>query len=118
LLNRDIFKKGTGFFLLLKMKEKELIELAKDLVGSPIGLVVKKYLAYRLDFDLESISCDSHLVMGLGVDSLDIREIPMDIEDLFSLPEISDEDLAGIQTVQDVIGYVTERYDSEVYQGL
>lgn len=44
----------------------------------------------------------------MGLDSLDLAELIMDIEEEYEL-EISDEDLAKFKTLQDVAGYIDER---------
>jgi acyl carrier protein len=50
----------------------------------------------------------SNLKIDLEFDSIELIEIVMDVEDEFGI-EISDYDADHIQTVQDIITYVTEK---------
>ena len=42
----------------------------------------------------------------MDADSLDVVELAMSIEDEFSIPEISEDDIRSIQTVGDLVDYV------------
>jgi len=42
----------------------------------------------------------------MGLDSLDIAEFSMALEDTFSLPEIEEKDLKEMATIQDVVRYI------------
>jgi acyl carrier protein len=55
----------------------------------------------------EEVTMEASFIDDLGADSLDLVELIMAMEEEFSL-EISDEDAEKIQTVQDVVNYITE----------
>jgi len=59
-------------------------------------------------FDVEGISEDSKLVEDIGLDSLDLVDLTMDIEDAFSI-QIPDEDLPKLDTVGKVVDYIIEK---------
>ena len=50
---------------------------------------------------------ETSFVDDLGADSLDIVELTMAIEEEFSLPEVSDDELKQIVTVGDLVEYVS-----------
>jgi len=67
---------------------------------------VRKIVAKNLGVDDESkITRQSHFVNDLGMDSLDQVEMVMAFEEQFGV-EISDDDAAKIQTVEDAISYI------------
>lgn len=65
----------------------------------------KKVIAKQLKISEDEIKPDSKLVDDLKADSLDIVELVMELEEQYEL-EIPDEDMPGLQTVQDVIEYI------------
>lgn len=69
---------------------------------------VKKIVAEQLGVSLNDVKGSSDIVNDLGGDSLDQIELIMAIEDEFSL-EIPDAEGEKIQTVQQIIDYVTGR---------
>lgn len=73
----------------------------KDTADKVIGIIVEK-----LDIDPSIIQMTSTL-QDLGVDSLDMVEIIMKIEEEFNI-EINDEAVEKMHNVQDVIAYVHE----------
>lgn len=54
----------------------------------------------------ETVTPETTFVDDLGADSLDVVELTMALEEEFSLPEISDEELKKITTVGDLVEYV------------
>ena len=50
---------------------------------------------------------DTAFVDDLGADSLDVVELTMALEEEFSLPEVSDDELKKIVTVGDLVDYVS-----------
>ena len=63
-----------------------------------------KYAAKQLELDESEITPDSTFE-SLGIDSLDIVELIMDLEEEFDL-QIPDEDLPKVSTVQDIVDYI------------
>ena len=61
--------------------------------------------------DEASISNDTSFVDDLGADSLDIVELTMAIEEEFSLPEVTDDELKKIATVGDLVEYVNKNIE-------
>ena len=64
-------------------------------------------------FDLapEDISEETSFVEDLGIDSLDVVELVMEMEDAFGMDEIPEEDLKKLRTVGDLVEYVTAHSD-------
>lgn len=69
---------------------------------------VIEIIVEQLGVSEEEVTPEASFVDDLGADSLDLVELIMAMEEEFGL-EISDEDAEKIQTVQDVINYITER---------
>lgn len=64
---------------------------------------VKALIADQLGVNPESITPESHLVEDLGVDSLDIVEISMALEEEYGVDEIAEEEMETIKTVGDLV---------------
>ena len=66
-------------------------------------------VADKLGFDVEEIEKDlnQNITNDLGADSLDMVEIIMEIENKLDL-HIEDEDIQGIQTIEEMIKKVEE----------
>jgi len=69
---------------------------------------VKNIIIEQLNVSEEECVPEAKFIDDLGADSLDLVELIMAMEDHFGL-EISDDDLAKITTIQDVIDYITAR---------
>jgi acyl carrier protein len=69
---------------------------------------VKNIIVDRLGVKEEEIKLESSFKEDLGADSLDVVELVMELEDEFDM-EISDEDAEKINTVGDVVTYITSR---------
>ncbi len=65
-------------------------------------------------FDLapEDVSKDTSFVEDLGIDSLDVVELVMELEDAFGLDEIPEEELKKLHTVNDLVEYVSAHSDN------
>ena len=59
----------------------------------------------------DSITMDTAFVDDLGADSLDVVELTMAIEEEFDIPETSDEELAKLQTVGDLVRFISNKVD-------
>ena len=68
---------------------------------------VKSIILAQFELDEEAVNEETNFLTDLGADSLDVVELAMNIEDEFGLGEISEEDIRGIQTVGDLVAYVT-----------
>lgn len=77
-------------------------------------MIREKYIKTKLNeaierylFDLEKkILPDSRLTEDLGLDSLDLIELAIHLEEKFKIDEIPDEELDNFNTVQDVFEYL------------
>jgi acyl carrier protein len=69
---------------------------------------VKKIIMEQLNVTEEECVPEAKFIDDLGADSLDLVELIMAMEDYFGL-EISDDELAQISTIQDVIDYIASR---------
>ncbi len=68
---------------------------------------IKKILVEQLDID-EDIVTPETTIEDLGVDSLDLVEAVMAIEDTFNI-KIEDNDLESLKTVNDFVNYVENK---------
>jgi acyl carrier protein len=69
---------------------------------------VKDIIADKLGVDRAKVVESARFIDDLGADSLDTVELVMGLEEEFGV-EISDEEGAGIMTVQQAIDFVKER---------
>ena len=68
---------------------------------------IQKLICEQFVVDPEAVTMDTAFVDDLGADSLDVVELTMALEEEFSLPEVSDEELKKIVTVGDLVEYVS-----------
>ena len=68
-------------------------------------------IADQVGVDGNSITMDTNFEEDLGVDSLDIVELSMALEEEFDIGEMSEEDLAAINPVGDLVNYLQGRLD-------
>lgn len=69
---------------------------------------LSKVVAEQVDIDVEEIKLESSFSEDLGIDSLDIFEIVMELEEEFSM-EIPTEDLEGMTKIEDLVKYINEK---------
>ena len=69
---------------------------------------IKKIIAKQLRIDVSKISDDSNLLDDLGVDSLEMIEVVMALEERFGL-SVPDEDLIKLKTVNDAAAYIESK---------
>ncbi|WDC83197.1 acyl carrier protein [Caloramator sp. mosi_1] len=72
---------------------------------------IRNIIAEQLNVDENEITEETSFV-DLGVDSLDLFQILISLEDEFGI-EIPNEDAEGIKTVKDVVDYIKERIGEE-----
>lgn len=66
---------------------------------------IKLIIAKQLGIEVEKINMDSKFKEELGIDSLDIFEIVMEVEEQYSV-EIPTEDLEDMRVVADLVNYL------------
>lgn len=71
---------------------------------------VRKIITEQLGTEDSEIRLSSSFVEDLGADSLDVVELIMAFESEFDI-EIPDEDVEGIETVEDAVNYIKEHKD-------
>lgn len=67
---------------------------------------VKNIVVDRLGVEANDVTLEASFKEDLGADSLDVVELVMELEDEFDM-EISDEDAEKINTVGDVVSYIS-----------
>lgn len=72
---------------------------------------LRSLIADQLGVDRSNIAMDTNFEEDLGVDSLDIVELSMALEEEFDIGEMSEEDLATIKTVGDLVHYLQGKLD-------
>ncbi len=60
----------------------------------------------QFDLTAEEVSEDTSFTEDLGIDSLDVVELIMEVENEFGLSEIPEEELKKMHTVHDLVEYV------------
>lgn len=78
------------------MSEKSIEEKVKDIIVEQLGV------------NAEQVTPGASFIEDLGADSLDTVELVMAFEEEFGV-EVSDEDAEKLQSVGDVIKYITEK---------
>lgn len=68
---------------------------------------IQKLICEQFVVEPDAVTKDTSFADDLGADSLDIVELTMAIEEEFSLPEVSDEELRKIITVGDLVDFVS-----------
>jgi acyl carrier protein len=72
---------------------------------------LKELISEQMGIEAGSITMESNFEEDLGVDSLDIVELSMALEQEFDIGEMSEEDLSTIKTVSDLVGYLQKQLD-------
>ena len=67
-------------------------------------------LADAVSLDESEITPDMSISEDLGIDSLDLVDIAMALEDEFDIM-VSDDELASLKTVRDIVSYISELTD-------
>lgn len=66
---------------------------------------VRDIIVDQLGVDAEEVKLETKLIDDLGVDSLEIFEVVMSLEEEFGL-EIPNEDVENIKSVQEIVKYI------------
>ena len=69
---------------------------------------IKKVLVDALNIDEETVTPQANLEDDLGIDSLAAVELALELETEFDI-RIEDEELAKLETVQDIIDIIEEK---------
>lgn len=73
---------------------------------------IKPMVVEQLGVEEENVKPDASFVEDMGADSLDLVELIMSLEEVFSTPakkiEIPDEDAEKIVTIQDAVDYLKD----------
>jgi acyl carrier protein len=69
---------------------------------------VKSIVAEQLGAAADDVTSKASLIEDLGADSLDIVELVMALEEEYEM-EIPDEDAEKIQTVEDIVTYISNK---------
>jgi acyl carrier protein len=69
---------------------------------------LKKIIAEQLNIDESTIKLSNSLKEDLGADSLDIFELVMALEEEYDT-EFDQEDLTSLDTVEDILKYLTSK---------
>lgn len=72
---------------------------------------VAAIIAEQFGVDAKSITEETTFDGDLGADSVDIVEFSMALEEAFGMEELSEEELAGITTVGDVVRKLQNHLD-------
>ncbi len=72
---------------------------------------LKNLLAEQFGVDVDTITMDTTFEDDLGADSLDLVDMSMALEEVFGVEELSEEDIAGITTVGDLVHFLQGRLD-------
>ncbi len=69
---------------------------------------LKQMVSEQLDIDVTNVTLDSDIKKDLGLDSLDIVEILMSVEEEWGII-VDDDETEGIKTVADVVALIQKK---------
>mgnify|MGYP004665807237 FL=1 len=69
---------------------------------------IRKMIAERFDIEEGTITPETNIIEDLGVDSLDVAELLLVIEDEFSIT-VPEEKISELKTVQDLVNFIEEK---------
>jgi len=73
---------------------------------------LKTMLAEQFGVDADTITMETSFEDDLGADSLDLVDLSMALEELFGVEELTEEEIAGITTVGDLVRFLHGRVDN------
>lgn len=71
---------------------------------------IRQLIATELSLDESEVTPDMSIDDDLGIDSLDLVDLAMALEDEFDI-QVSDDELATLKTVRDIASYIGELID-------
>jgi len=81
------------------------------MIAIMISEKLRDIIAEQFSINVDSVTMDTSFIDDLGADSLDVVELTMAIEEAFDVPEFDDEIVAGLNTVGDVLGFISASCD-------
>ena len=69
-------------------------------------------ISEQFSVEADTITMETTFTEDLGADSMDIVELSMALEEEFGVSEMSEEDIAGIATVGDLVNYLQSKLDA------
>ena len=72
---------------------------------------LRSLIADQLGVDSSNITMDTNFEEDLGVDSLDIVELSMALEEEFGIDELTEEETSSISTVGDLVRFLQGKVD-------
>ena len=85
----------------MKKKEEKEIKKIKDEIQDTVIAVVAK----QINIDKKKIKSNTNLLIDLPLDSLDLVEILMDLEDKFCI-ESDESGINAFETIEDITNYI------------
>ena len=73
---------------------------------------LKTMLAEQFGVDAETITKETAFEEDLGADSLDLVDMSMALEEVFGVEELTEEEVASITTVGDLVRFLQSRVDN------
>ena len=69
---------------------------------------LSQLIAEHFSIDVEDITMDTNFMEDLNADSIDLMELMMAAEETFGMDEVEENAMAGLKTVGDVVGYISD----------
>ena len=69
---------------------------------------LSKLIAEHFGISTDAITMDTSFVEDLNADSIDLMELMMAAEETFGMDEVEENAMAGLKTVGDVVGYISD----------
>lgn len=73
---------------------------------------LKALLADQFGVEAETITKETSFEEDLGADSLDLVDMSMALEEVFGVEELTEEEIAGITTVGDLVRFLQSRVEN------
>lgn len=73
---------------------------------------LKTMLADQFGVEASTITMETTFEDDLGADSLDLVDMSMALEELFGVEELTEEEIAGITSVGDLVRFLQGRLDN------